>query len=117
MKFYLLALYAMRLNPDDIIYTPQPDGSLKWEMKESYRQRNEPFPAISLWALGAVAYSKEEAKLKGMEKLMEACPWQEGWVNHSVTVNTISRDTLLRIVADATSEHNGDELEWPDVIM
>lgn len=117
-KFYLLALYAMQLNPDDVIYTPEEDGLIKWTFKPGRNTTGEGFPPFSLWALGAVAQSADEAKAQGMEKLMEVCPWQQGWVNHSVSINTVSRASLLRVVEDATgtSESTKDE-EWPDIIM
>jgi hypothetical protein len=117
-KFYLLALYAMKLNPDDVVYTSEEDGSIKWDFKPGKKTMGEGFPLVSLWALGAVAQSADEAKAQGMEKLMEVCPSQQGWVNHHVSINTVSRATLLRVVEDATgtSERTEDD-EWPDILM
>lgn len=106
----------MKLNPDDLVYTPQPDGTMKWDFKADADVDGRKVPEVSLWALGCVAASVEEAKRLGMGQLLEVCPLEQGWVNHYASVNTVSRETLLRIAADATSEESRGDLDWPDVI-
>jgi hypothetical protein len=83
--FYNLALYAMRVNPEDLIYIPQPDGSVKWNLKPGIQMLVNSTPVI-LRADGVAANSDEEARQLGMMKFMEAYPLEEGWVNHHVAV-------------------------------
>jgi hypothetical protein len=116
LKFYLLALYAAKCDPNDVIPTPQPDGSIRWEIKPG--TIIDRVPDASLWALGIVANSEAEARARGMEVLLERLPPKDGWVAHSVAANTLPREIsnqIAEIVIGTPKESNDDE--WPDIIM
>jgi hypothetical protein len=117
-RLFVLAMYAMKLDPERVRFTPQEDGTLHWELKEMLDEQTGIFPSVSLWAVAAVADSAEQAKEMGMERLLQECPWQEGWVNHHVTLNTVPRDILLKAARDnegddpeADGDDDGDEAE------
>lgn len=118
-KLFVLAMYAMKLDPSRLKFTPQEDGTVHWELKEMLDERTGLFPSVSLWAVAAVAGSEEEAKEMGMQRLLQDCPWQEGWVNHHVTVNTVPRDILLKVKEARAEEEAEDEREadGPELIM
>lgn len=118
-KLYVLAMYAMKLDPERVEFAPQPDGSVEWELKETLDKGAGIFPAVSLWAVGAVAHSEEQARDAAMQRLLAERPWQEGWVNHRVTINALPRDVLLRAVSQLAEEaaDEGDQEESPELIM
>lgn len=106
-KLYLLALFALKLDPGTLNYTEHPDGSVTWTRKNPTGDGE--FPPVSLEAIGVVAESEEQAWAHGMEYLLGAHPWQDGWVNHHVTVNRVPRANLLRAAADAIGDHGDDD--------
>jgi hypothetical protein len=116
-KLFVLAMYAMKLDPARVRFTPQEDGTVHWELKELLDEQAGIFPSVSLWAVAAVAQSVEEAKEMGMQQLLEECPWQEGWVNHHVTINTVPRKIILKAAAEpeeveeTDADDDGDEAE------
>lgn len=119
-RLFVLAMYAMKLDPERVRFTPQDDGSVHWELKEMLDERAGLFPSVSLWAVAAVAESEEQAKEMGMERLLSECPWQEGWVNHHVTVNAVPRDILVKAAAWPAEEEESEEDEGrgeSDLIM
>ncbi|HEX8709504.1 MAG TPA: hypothetical protein VF723_14765 [Pyrinomonadaceae bacterium] len=116
-RLYVLAMYAMRLDPERVDFTPQADGTVKWELKDSLEEQAGIFPAVSLWAVGAVADSEEQAREMGMQRLLDERPWQEGWVNHHVTVNAVPRDILLKAVEWAGPDEPGGDEGLPELIM
>jgi hypothetical protein len=111
-RLFVLAMYAMKLDPERVRFTPQEDGTVHWELKEMLDERAGLFPSVSLWAVAAVAESEDEAKEMGMQRLLEECPWQDGWVNHHVTINTVPRKILLK--AAQWPEEDVDETEAED---
>jgi hypothetical protein len=119
-RLFVMAMYAMKLDPARVRFTPQEDGTLHWELKETIEEQAGIFPSVSLWAVAAVAQSEEQAREMGMERLLEECPWQEGWVNHHVTINSVPREILLKVAAETeydTEQYEDDERDEPDVIM
>ncbi len=121
-RLFVLAMYAMKLDPARVKFTPQEDGTVHWELKEILDERAGVFPSVSLWAVAAVAHSEEEAKEMGMQRLLEECPWQEGWVNHHVTINTVPRKILLKAAESAEEEEDSfaddeDDADETEVIM
>jgi hypothetical protein len=118
-RLFVLAMYAMKLDPERVRFTPQEDGTLHWEMKEMLDEQTGIFPSVSLWAVAAVAQSAEEAKEMGMQRLLEECPWQEGWVNHHVTLNAVPREILLKAAEAQGEDEPGvdDEPDETEVIM
>jgi len=120
-RLFVLAMYAMKLDPARVKFTPQEDGTVHWELKEMLDERAGLFPSVSLWAVAAVAPSAEEAKEMGMQRLLEECPWQEGWVNHHVTINTVPRKILLKAAASPEDDDEDldedDQQEDPEVVM
>ena len=113
-------MYAMKLDPARVRFTPQEDGTVHWELKEMLDEQAGLFPSVSLWAVAALAESEDEAKEMGMQRLLEECPWQDGWVNHHVTINTVPRKILMK-AADWPDEdeepEDEDEQDEPEVIM
>ena len=118
-RLFVLAMYAMKLDPERVRFTPQDDGTVHWELKEMLDERTGIFPSVSLWAVAAVAESEEEAKEMGMERLLSECPWQEGWVNHHVTVNAVPRDIMVKASSWTTEEERDedDERGETDLVM
>lgn len=123
-RLFVLAMYAMKLDPERVRFTPQEDGTLRWELKETLEEQAGIFPSVSLWAVAAVAPSEEQAKEMGMDRLLAECPWQEGWVNHHVTINSVPRDILLKAAAEMEEdaapqeeEDDDDVGDEPDVVM
>jgi hypothetical protein len=119
-RLFVLAMYAMKLDPARVKFTPQEDGTVHWELKELLDEQAGLFPSVSLWAVAAVATSAEEAKEMGMQRLLEECPWQEGWVNHHVTLNTVPRKILLKAAESPEDDEDtdeDDEQEDTEVIM
>jgi hypothetical protein len=120
-RLFVLAMYAMKLDPSRVRFTPQEDGTVHWELKELLDERTGIFPSVSLWAVAAVAQSAEEAKEMGMQRLLDECPWQEGWVNHHVTINTVPRKILLKAAQWPEEEEDEpddpDDRDEPDVVM
>ena len=120
-RLFVLAMYAMKLDPARVRFTPQEDGTVHWELKDVLDERAGLFPSVSLWAVAAVAQSEEEAKEMGMQRLLDDCPWQEGWVNHHVTINTVPRKILLKAASEAPEDvedgDTDDEQDEPEVIM
>jgi len=126
LKLYVLAMYAMKLDPERINFTPQPDGTVKWELKEMLDEQAGLFPAVSLWAVAAIARSEEQAQEMGMRRLLAERPWQEGWVNHHVTINLIPHEVILKITNQTMEEAGGEDdndddeggrQEWPELVM
>ncbi|HKS30436.1 MAG TPA: hypothetical protein VJS44_21600 [Pyrinomonadaceae bacterium] len=119
-RLFVLAMYAMKLDPARVRFTPQEDGTVHWELKEMLDEQAGLFPSVSLWAVAALAESEDEAKEMGMQRLLEECPWQDGWVNHHVTINTVPRKILMK-AADWPDEdeepEDEDEQDEPEVIM
>ncbi|HEY0003682.1 MAG TPA: hypothetical protein VGB17_02640 [Pyrinomonadaceae bacterium] len=118
-KLFVMAMYAMKLDPERLNFTPQPDGTVRWELKETLDERAGIFPAVSLWAVGALASSEEQAREAGMQQLLEQCPWQEGWVNHHLTINAIPREILSKAVhwsREDTAESE-EEQDLPELLM
>lgn len=118
-RLFVLAMYAMKLDPERVRFTPLEDGTLHWEMKEMLDEQAGLFPSVSLWAVAAVAQSAEEAKEMGMQRLLGECPWQEGWVNHHVTLNAVPREILLK-AAESQAEDEpdvDDDEDESEVIM
>lgn len=119
-RLFVLAMYAMKLDPERLRFTPQEDGTVHWELKDLLDERAGLFPSVSLWAVAAVAETEDEAREMGMQRLLEECPWQEGWVNHHVTLNTVPSKILLKAAADAPKAEegeDGDEQDEPEVVM
>jgi hypothetical protein len=119
-RLFVLAMYAMKLDPARVRFTPQEDGTVHWELKELLDEQTGIFPSVSLWAVAAVATSAEEAKEMGMQRLLEECPWQEGWVNHHVTLNTVPRKIVLKVAESPEEEEKpdeGDDQDDSEVIM
>jgi hypothetical protein len=119
-KLFVLAMYAMKLDPSRVRFTPQEDGTVHWELKEMLDERTGLFPSVSLWAVAAIAASEDEAKEMGMQRLLEDCPWQDGWVNHHVTVNAVPHDILSRVKEGRTEDETDEEEregEGPELIM
>lgn len=119
-RLFVLAMYAMKLDPERVRFTPQEDGTLHWELKETLEEQAGIFPSVSLWAVAAVAQSEEQAKEMGMERLLQDCPWQDGWVNHHVTINSVPRDILLKAAAETEEDvetYDNDEGDEPEAIM
>jgi hypothetical protein len=119
-RLFVLAMYAMKLDPERVTFTPQEDGTVHWELKDLLDERAGLFPSVSLWAVAAVAQSEEEAKEMGMQRLLSECPWQEGWVNHHVTINTVPRKILLKAAEGSQEDEEGnadDEGDESEVIM
>lgn len=119
LKLFVLAMYAMKLDPERVTFTPHEDGTVHWELKEMLEEQAGLFPSVSLWAVAAVAESPEQAKEMGMQRLIEECPWQEGWVNHHVTINPVPRDILLKAAQaqDDDEPDTDEEQDEHDVIM
>ncbi len=46
-----------------------------------------------------------------MRRLLEECPWQEGWVNHRVTLNAVPREVLLKAAAWSAEEQAEEQAE------
>ncbi|MBD0370090.1 MAG: hypothetical protein ICV60_04595 [Pyrinomonadaceae bacterium] len=115
-RLFVLAMYAMKLDPSRVRFTPQEDGTVHWELKEMLDERAGLFPSVSLWAVAALAESEDEAREMGMQRLLEECPWQEGWVNHHVTLNTVPRKILLKAAAvpDEDEERDADDDDGED---
>jgi hypothetical protein len=117
-RLFVLAMYAMKLNPERVRFTPQEDGTVHWELKELLDEQAGVFPSVSLWAVAAVAQSEEEAKEMGMQRLLSECPWEEGWVNHHVTINTVPRKILLKAAGESEDEKpDADDGDESEVIM
>lgn len=118
-RLYVMAMYAMKLDPSRVRFTPQEDGTVHWELKEMLDEQAGLFPSVSLWAVAAVAQSEEEAREMGMQRLLDECPWQEGWVNHHVTINTVPRKILLKAAEspEEDEKQEDDEQDESDVIM
>jgi hypothetical protein len=119
-RLFVLAMYAMKLDPSRVRFTPQADGTVHWELKELLDEQTGIFPSVSLWAVAAVAQSEEEAKEMGMQRLLDECPWQEGWVNHHVTINRVPRKILLKAAQWPEEDDEPDDTEEqdePDVVM
>jgi hypothetical protein len=119
-RLFVLAMYAMKLDPARVTFTPQEDGTVHWELKDLLDERAGLFPSVSLWAVAAVAQSEEEAKEMGMQQLLDECPWQEGWVNHHVTINIVPRKIVLKAATWSEEDEEGDaddEQDESDVIM
>jgi len=115
-QFFLLALWAVKFNPGDVTLTPQPDGSTLWEVRPG--AIGDQIPPSSLWALGVVAPSAEEAWRKGIAVLVARHPYQDGWVGHHVTVNPVRPEISARMaeLVTGTSRQSQEEDEWPDII-
>jgi len=65
---------------------------------------------VSLRVALAVVAGAGEARARGLARLLEACPPEEGWFNHHVTASAVDREQL-RGVFDALSgedEEGGD---------
>lgn len=120
-RLFVLAMYAMKLDPARVRFTPQEDGTVHWELKDMLDERAGLFPSVSLWAVAAVAQSEEEAKEMGMQRLLDECPWQEGWVNHHVTINTVPRKILLKAAEqpyeDEEQDDDDDEQDDSEAVM
>lgn len=120
-RLFVLAMYAMKLDPSRVRFTPQEDGTVHWELKEMLDEQAGLFPSVSLWAVAAVAESEEDAKEMGMQRLLEECPWQEGWVNHHVTINRVPRKIVLKAAhlpdEDEEEERDDDREDEPEAIM
>lgn len=118
-RLFVMAMYAMKLDPARVRFTPQEDGTVHWELKEMLDEQAGLFPSVSLWAVAAVAQSEEEAREMGMQRLLDECPWQEGWVNHHVTINTVPRKILLKAAEspEEDEKQEDDEQDESDVIM
>ena len=74
---------------------------------------------VSLRVAMTVAASDEEAKAKGRAQLFEWCPPAAGWLNHHVTLSTISKRSLLELlghVSDEAADEDADNLDWPEVL-
>lgn len=71
---------------------------------------------VALRVAMALSSNDDEAKAHGMTQLLALCPPQEGWVNHHVTVNPVTREQLRSVLAVLTNEaHDGDEDDAPGV--
>ena len=115
-QFFLLALWAVKFDPGDVTLTPQPDGTTQWEVRPG--AVGDQIPPTSLWALGVVAPSADEAWQRGMAVLVERHPYEDGWVGHHVTVNPVRPEISSRmaeLVVGAPRQSQEDD-EWPDVI-
>jgi hypothetical protein len=118
-RLFVLAMYAMKLDPERVRFTPQEDGTVHWELKDMLDERAGLFPSVSLWAVAAVAQTEDEAKEMGMQRLLDECPWQEGWVNHHVTINSVPRKILLKAAEriDEDEEPDAGDEDESEVIM
>lgn len=91
-QFYLLALFAVKLNSD-------PDAGL---------------PGVPFCALGDVIDSSiQDARRRGYAKLLENCPIAEGWSGHCVSATPFTRALALRIARDATTRPEAIANSWP----
>lgn len=116
-KFYLLGLFAMKLDPADVILTELPDGRTALEIKPGVIFNAASPPPFQFWAVGTVADSEEEARHKGRALLEQNWPVRDGWVHHHVHVNSVSRATLLEVAAKATGDQVGGADGLPDYVM
>lgn len=96
-ELYAMALYATRP-------LEGPEGAEDYE--------------VALRVALAVAGGPEEARARGLARLLEACPREEGWANHHVSASPVDREQL-RAAFDALSGDASEEggADFPELIM
>src|SRR6266404_5504003 len=77
-RFFLLAMYAMKFNLEDLEFTEASDGGGDIEINDTFKQREGIFQTFFLDAQATVAESEEQARNAGMAMLTQSCPWQDG---------------------------------------
>ena len=99
-RLYVLALYATK---------PAVDPLIPHEHE------------VSIRVAMTVASSDEEARDKATAQLYEWCPHEEGWINHHIALNVVSKEILRDLLAglseDPPSPESDQPLDWPDVIL
>lgn len=58
---------------------------------------------VALRVALVVAADEDDARAKGMSELVELCPEEQGWMNHHVAYNTVTKEEL-RAVLDVVAE-------------
>ncbi len=73
---------------------------------------------VALRVVLAVAGGPEEARARGLARLLEACPREEGWANHHVSASPVEREQL-RAVLEALDGGGAEEggPDFPELIM
>jgi hypothetical protein len=116
-KLFMLALYAMKPDPNRVEITSNPDGSYHWKMKDGLKAVDQ-FAPVAMLAAMACAESEEEAYNFGVSIILEQYPVENGWINHHATLNPISIEAIskvIQVISHDTDEE--DEHEQPDLIM
>ena len=93
----MLALCAMQTNPE---WRPAP-GAEPGRIHTVGASADMP-PFLSLWPIGLIAQSEEEAREHGTQLNLETHPPEEGWINHCVAVNTVPAEMVERVARDVT---------------
>ena len=73
---------------------------------------------VALRVALAVSGGAGEARARGMGLLLEACPREEGWINHHVSASPVEREQL-RAVLEALDGGGAEEggPDFPELIM
>lgn len=120
-QFYLIAMYAKKLNVDDLVFSLEEDRGVQWQLRPGLELHTYLQTPYAIWAQGVVADDQNAAKERALLLLLDECPPDEGWIDHRVSLNTVSRATLERVCRDAVGQHEtgraDNDDEWPDVIF
>ncbi len=116
-KLYLLALYALKIDPERLIIIKDDDGRVSWQVDDGVDQMISIDSPVMLWAQAVVADSEDEARQVGLESILKECPLEDGWINHHASVNTASKESLTKALEFLSEAAGGEDEEWPEPIV
>lgn len=72
---------------------------------------------VALRVALAVETGETEARARGLARLREACPPEEGWVYHHVAANVVGREQLRDLLDALSSEDDEADGRMTELIM
>ena len=72
---------------------------------------------VALRVALAVETGETEARARGLARLLEACPPEEGWAFHHVTAGAVGREQLRGIFDALSNEDDGGDGAMTELIM
>ncbi len=95
LKLYVMALYAMKPDPEFMEVVEQAEGCIEYRLHHRDEDMFLSSP-IGLAAHVELAESSDEAKQMGLDVALDMWPRADGWIGHTAVVQARSLQEALR---------------------
>ncbi len=95
LKLYVMALYAVKPDPEFMEVVEQAEGRIEYRLHHRDGEMGLSSP-IGLAAHVELAESSDEAKQMGLDVALDIWPRTDGWIGHTAVVQARSLQEALR---------------------